>query len=106
MIYPVTGWFEITKYRDKKSTTIENLINTMWLVWYPWPVEITYDQGGYLIGHNFRNSLIEYEYDINTKTYYPSNPQLNVIIERINQVLGNLVLIYNLHDIYTDDADQ
>ena len=46
MIDPVTGWFEITKYNDKKPMTIANLVETTWLVRYPWPVEITYDRGG------------------------------------------------------------
>ena len=44
-IYPITGWSEVTQYSNKKSTTIENLVETMWLVRYPWPVEIRYDQG-------------------------------------------------------------
>ena len=43
MIDPVTGWFEITQYNNKKSITIANLVETMWLVQYPWLVEITYD---------------------------------------------------------------
>ena len=46
MINPVTRWFEITQYNDKKATTITNLVETNWLIRYPWPVEITYDQGG------------------------------------------------------------
>ena len=43
---PVTGWFEITQYNDKKAMTIENLVKTTWQVRYTWPVEITYDRGG------------------------------------------------------------
>ena len=35
MIYPITGWFEVTQYRNKKAMTIANLVETMWLVWYP-----------------------------------------------------------------------
>ena len=46
MIDPVTGWFEITQYNDKKAMTIENLVKTTWQVRYTWPVEITYDRGG------------------------------------------------------------
>ena len=46
MIYPVTRWFEINQYRNKKSMTIANLVETMWLVRYPWPEEVTYDWGG------------------------------------------------------------
>ena len=43
MIEPITGWFRITQYNDKKSMTIEKLVETTWLVQYPWPVEIMYD---------------------------------------------------------------
>ena len=43
MIYPVTGWFEITKCNNNRVMTIEKLVETMWPVQYSWPVEITYD---------------------------------------------------------------
>ena len=33
---------------------IVNLVETMWLVRYPWPVEITYDQGGEFLGREFK----------------------------------------------------
>ena len=29
MIDPVSGWFEVTQYRDKKAMTIKNLVETM-----------------------------------------------------------------------------
>ena len=80
MIYPVTGWFEVTKYSYKKATTIKNLVETTWLARYPWPVEITYDQGGELLGHEFKNTLIENEYGFKTKPASPGNPQVNAII--------------------------
>ena len=54
MIEPVTRWSEVTQYRDKKSMTIANLVETTWLVRYPWPVEITYYQGGKLLGQKFK----------------------------------------------------
>ena len=50
MIYPVTGWFEVTQYRNNKVNAIANLVETTYLVQYPWPVEITYDQGGEFLG--------------------------------------------------------
>ena len=58
MIEPVTRWFEVTQYSDKKLMTIAKLVETTWLVWYPCPVEITYYQGGGLLGNEFKNSLI------------------------------------------------
>ena len=51
MIDPITGWFEVTQYSDKKVITIANLVETTWLVCYPWPVEIPYDRGGEFLGN-------------------------------------------------------
>ena len=55
MINPVTGWFEIMKYKDKRAIPIENLVETTWLSRHPRPMETTYDQGSEFIGHDFRN---------------------------------------------------
>ena len=59
MIDPVTGLFEIMQYNDNKSMKIANLVETMWMDMYPWLVNIKYDQGEGLIGHDFINTLIE-----------------------------------------------
>ena len=58
MLDPVTGWFEVLRYDDKRAITIANLVETTWLSRYPRPIEIAYDQGKYLIGHEFRKYLI------------------------------------------------
>ena len=85
---------------------IANLVETMWLVrCYLWPVEIMYDQGVESPGHEFKNSLIDQEYGININPNSPRNLQANAIIERIHQLLGNLILTFNLHDTYVDDTD-
>ena len=55
LIDPVTGWFEITQYSNKKAMPIANLVETTWPVWYPWLVEIMYDQCGELFGNEFKN---------------------------------------------------
>ena len=59
MIYLVMVWFEITQYNDNKVETIANLGINMWLVRYPCPTEITYEQGSKLFGHKFKYTLIE-----------------------------------------------
>ena len=61
MIDPVTGWFEIAQYEDKKAISIANLFGTTWLSIDPRPIETTYDQGKEFIGHEFRKSVIEIE---------------------------------------------
>ena len=105
MIDPVTGWFEVTQYNDKKAMTIANLVETTWLVRCPWPVEITYDRGGEFLGHKIKKSLIEQEYSNKTKPDSSGNPQANTIIEIIHQLLGNLIRSFNLHYTYVHDAD-
>ena len=87
MIDPVTGWFEVAQYNDKKAMTIADLAETTWLVQYPWPVEITYDQGGEFLCHEFENSLTGKEYGIKTKPDSSGNMQEKSIIERIHQIL-------------------
>ena len=105
MIYPVTGWFELTQFNDKKSMTIANLVKTMWLDLYPWPVKITYDRGREFLSHEFKICLIEQYYRLETKPAYSGNPQENTTIERIHQVIGNHICSYNLQETYVDDSD-
>ena len=45
MIDPVTGWFEVTQYNNKRVMEIANLVEITCLSRYPRPMDITYDQG-------------------------------------------------------------
>ena len=45
MIDPVTGWYEITQYNDKRVISIINLVETKWFSRYIRPMETMYDQG-------------------------------------------------------------
>ena len=65
--------------------TIENLKEKTWLVRYPWPVEIMYDQEGELLDHEVKSNWIEKEYIINTKSASSGNPQVNATIDRIHK---------------------
>ena len=58
MIYPVKGWFEITEYYNKHVVSIAKFVNNKWLVRYPRPAEITYNQGSDFIVHEFMKSII------------------------------------------------
>ena len=44
MINPVTGWFEIAQYEDKRAISIANLVEPKWMSIYPIPIEFAYDQ--------------------------------------------------------------
>ena len=106
MIDLVTGWSKIAQYEDKRSISIVNLVETMWLSRYPRPIEITYDQGKECIGHQFRKYLIEIEYRITAKPSTSGNPMYNAILERIHHVRGNLVRTFNIFTkTYVDKDD-
>ena len=59
MIDPITGWFNIPQYDDKREISIAKLVETVWLARYPSPMEIMYDQVSEFISHEFRKSPIE-----------------------------------------------
>ena len=69
------------------------------------PTEIIYDQGSEFIGHEFRKSLIEMEYGIIAKPSTSGNPMSNTILEWIHQVIGNLMLNFNINQHYFDKDD-
>ena len=96
MIDPVTRWFKTPQYDDKRVISIANFIETTWLTRYPRGKEITYDQISKLIVIEFIKYLIEIEYGIIAKQSTSGNPTSNVILERIHQVLGNLVRNHNI----------
>ena len=77
----------------------------MWLSRYPRPIEIMYDKGKEFIGHEFIKYLIETEYGITAKLRTLVNPISNAILERIQQVLGNLVRNFNIQQTYVDKND-
>jgi hypothetical protein len=45
MIDPVTGWFEIVEATYESETFIQDLFHNAWLVRYPWPQFIVFDNG-------------------------------------------------------------
>lgn len=91
MIDPVTIWFEIVRYNDKKAYIIANLWYKWMLCGYPRPVIITYDSGNELLGHVFKNDPIKNEYWIKTKYDNIKNAQEKIILEWIHQVIASIV---------------
>ena len=87
---PAPGWFVIHQYVDKRAVTIANVVEQQWFSWYPWPTQITYDRGNKFLGHKF-HKMILHDYGIKGKPITVRNPQANAIVERIHQVIGNII---------------
>ena len=55
-----------------------------------------YYRGNEFLGHAFNNDLIKTEYGIKTMCTTTANTQENSILERIHQVITNLVRMFDL----------
>ena len=104
MVDPATGWFEVHEYGDKRAITVANIVEQQWLTRYPRPDLITYDKGPEFMGVEFRN-MVEQEYSIKTKPITTRNPQANAIIERVHQVIGNMIRTMSVNKDYLDADD-
>ena len=103
MIDTIEGWFEITQYDNKRAMTIMKLVETMWIIRYPWTDKITYDQGSTFFGREFQNSLFQKENIIKYKSNSSVNLTSNVILEIIHSYVSNIVSTYNVQETYVDE---
>ena len=103
MVNPTTGWFEIAqvpyynidnitsttdKYIDKSSARISQLFNQFWLSRYPRPNEVVFDNGSEFKMHFMR--LLK-DFDIKPRPTTVENPQGNSPVERIHQVIHDMI---------------
>ena len=89
MIDPATGWFEIIEIPNRKADHVVNYLEFAWLTRYPWPTEISMDRGSEFeaqVSDTIRN-----EYGIMRKLITTRNPEANSIVERIHQVIHNMI---------------
>ena len=101
MIDPATGWFEIVNIPTKRADFIANLLEYTWLTRYPWPTEIRMDRGSEFAAEV--SAALKNEYGIKRKLITTRNPQANSIIERIHQVVGNMIRTRDIRG--ADDLD-
>jgi hypothetical protein len=103
MIDPAMGRFEIAEIPTKRADFIANLLEFHWPIRYPWPTEIRMDRGG-----EFKakvQAALKDEYGITVKRITTRNPQSNSIIERIHQVMGDMIRVQNIQDKNNLDKD-
>ena len=89
-IDPSTGWFEVAEVPsiDRSSARISNLFNDVWLSRYPRPKKVIFDNGS-----EFKKDFLPLLKDFEIKPVPTSikNPQSNASVERVHQVLGNML---------------
>jgi hypothetical protein len=65
---------------------------------------VTYGRGSEFIGHDFQD-MLKNDYGIKCKPITVRNPQANSIVERVHQVIGNIIRTFELQDNYLDEDD-
>ena len=115
---PVTGWFEIAEvpqylvkdinteeFResiDKSSARISQLFNNVWLSRYPRPSKVIFDNGS-----EFKKDFVPLlkEFSIKPKLTTIKNPTANSPVERIHQVVTNMLKTKELCSQILDPID-
>ena len=87
-----------------RSITVNNIAEQEWFCRCPWPTQVTFDRGSEFIGKDSQKMIRE-DYGIKAKPLTIRNPQANAIVERIHQVIGNIIRTFELEDNYLDDED-
>ena len=64
-----------------------------------------YNRGNEFLGHALKNDLIENKYGITAKCATTKITQANSILERIHQVIANLIHKFDLKNNYLDEDD-
>ena len=95
MIDPTTGWFEIREVDAPTADCCQEVFDDTWLSRYPRPSKIGFDNGG-----EFKSVFRELcdNMGLKKKPSLSYNPQSNGIIERVHQVLGNILRTMELEE--------
>ena len=120
MIDPATSWFEIVELPvvvkpakdgrsemsqemfDKTSKQIARLVNKSWFSRYPRCNNVVYDNGSEF--KLYFQELID-SYNIKKKPTPIKNPQANAVLERVHQVIANMLRTSSLDMAETVDPD-
>ena len=102
MIDPATGWFEVKEIDAPTAECCQKAMDDAWFNRYPRPEYIGFDNG-----REFKSVFgqMTKNYGLKTKTGTSYNPQSNGVIERVHQVLGDMLRTFELEERDLDTKD-
>eukprot|EP00957_Ditylum_brightwellii_P093237 7099729-Ditylum_brightwellii.AAC.1 len=103
MIDPATGWFKMAEMKIKCADVIANIIEQMWSNQYPWPTEVVLVRGTEFMPKF--TEMIQRDYGVTKYPITAQNPQVNGIVERIHQTIGNMLHTFWVHSTKLDKED-
>jgi transposase InsO family protein len=102
MIDPATGWFEVKDLPNASAAACEAAFDDVWLSRYPRPQYLGYDNGS-----EYKKSFetLRKNYSLKKKRSLEYNPQSNGIIERVHQVLNDILRTFELEEMELNNDD-
>lgn len=95
-----TRWIEIVRVHSKDSENVALLFDRWWINRYPRPTKVIHDSGTEFSGE-FRELLESTGIEDVTTTV--KNPRANAILERVHDVIGNMLRTYDFENQFIDD---
>jgi hypothetical protein len=96
IIDPAKYWIEKYLLSNLTSATTCTMFDNQWLRCYQRPYKCIYDQGSAFTSNEFQEHLSSYGIFPSPTTI--QNPQANSILERVHQVIGNMIRASNVTD--------
>eukprot|EP00957_Ditylum_brightwellii_P159545 12145457-Ditylum_brightwellii.AAC.1 len=103
MFNPATGWFKMAEIKTKRTDVIANVIELTWFNRYPWPTEVVLGRGLEFMAKF--TEMIQRDYGVTKRSITARNPQVNGIVERIHQTIGNMFRTFRVHSTELDEED-
>eukprot|EP00957_Ditylum_brightwellii_P182922 13933793-Ditylum_brightwellii.AAC.1 len=89
--------------KSKRADVVSNVVETTWLTRYPHPTKVVLDRGTEIMTEF--TDMIASDYGVMKKPITARNPQANSIIERVHQIIGNMIRSIEVHDTNIDEKD-
>ena len=89
MIDPATDWFEMAQIPNKTTAEIAYINKKTWFTLYPLPQRTVFDRGTEFMAEF--SKMCQNNYGLKRKPVTTINHKYNAIIERIHQMIGNII---------------
>ena len=103
MIDSATGWIEIRTVPSARADFVANQVELAWLIRNPLLNKVIMNRRNEFLAE-FREMIIN-DYRITIKQITSRNPQVNAILERVHQTIGNILRTFNIQNVVLDDKN-
>ena len=89
--------------KNKEAFTVAEIVKNTWLMRYPWPTTVIVDRGTEFL-KEFAD-MVKNDFGIKLKVITTRNPQANAIVEKVHQMIWNMVRTFEPENNFLDKDD-